>query len=552
MFERMLLRVRVVFLKQCLAWSIQGELDDPGKEFFVQEKAAAPTSSKDFIEKGLPRLDRSSDSKAFDWTTTYTLRLSVLPETHVSPRMATKVLLCGKAVQMLRQTMMELQKRDTMPSVHGTMSGSDSRGMSAAAVGSGAELQSVYAYLSSMGGTDVTDAIKDENQELKSFTSDAMSESDVFMSDELSSSKVFLDKLLRKHAFRSGYTPEEMSKYSKQFDEIISGDPTNFIHLFEAVIDSINDTISNRLWLLLKDQFGFIRFLISLRNTYLLGKGELFQAFMDGILGLIDEGTSVDSKADAALHWDVVRSAAKLLNLDDDSLCEVIRLKINNSSISIVDFSSEEIRLRGYHRLLEKLSGTRFRGVILGKSNSSFQRETKVNKIAAVLAGVTSKTKESDHQIPFATVNPAEGTVEAEAPSYFFGCASVEDQKYILKGFTSTILFSCDWTGVTQYLTPNHRWFRDTDSMPISAMESLMRKDEIASASFDQILPLGALCCVVHDSPMGDHVESTNSRMVYTSASAYGISSIGGIGRSISIGVIVSGIMSEHCKSNHI
>jgi hypothetical protein len=542
MFERMLLRVRVVFLKQCLAWAIHGELDDPGKEFFVQEKAAAPSASKEFVEKGLPRFDRSSDSKAFDWTTTYTLRLAVLPETHMSPRMATKVLLCGKAVQMLRQTMMELQKRDSMSGGYKNTSGSESHGMFSA-VGSDAELQSVYAYLSSMGGTDVTDAIGDDNQELRSFTSDAMSESDVFISDELNNSKVFLDKLLRKHAFRSGYTPEEMSKYSKQFDTIISGDPTNFIHLFEGVIDNINDTISNRLWLLLKDQFGFIRFLISLRNTYLLGKGELFQAFMDGILGLIDDGTNVDSKADAALHWDVVRSAAKLLNLDDDSLCEVIRLKINNSSISVVDFSSDEIRLRGYHHLLEQISGTRFRGIVLGKSNSAFQRETKVNKIAAVLAGVTSKTRESDHMTASAPANPAITSIEAEAPSYLFGCASVEDQKYVLKGFNTTILFSCDWTGVTQYLTPNHRWFRDNDTMPISAMESLMRKDEVASASFDQILPLGSLSCVIHDSPIGDHVEATNTKMVYTSSSPYGISSIGGIGRSISVGVIVSGSM---------
>ena len=32
----MLLRVRIVFIRQCLAWMVYGVLEDPGAEFFVQ------------------------------------------------------------------------------------------------------------------------------------------------------------------------------------------------------------------------------------------------------------------------------------------------------------------------------------------------------------------------------------------------------------------------------------------------------------------------------------------------------------------------------------
>ena len=32
----MLLRVRIVFVRQCLAWMVYGILEDPGAEFFVQ------------------------------------------------------------------------------------------------------------------------------------------------------------------------------------------------------------------------------------------------------------------------------------------------------------------------------------------------------------------------------------------------------------------------------------------------------------------------------------------------------------------------------------
>ncbi len=69
-----------------------------------------------------------------------------------------------------------------------------------------------------------------------------------------------------------------------------------------------------------------------------------------------------------------------------------------------------------------------------------------------------------------------------------------------------------------------------------------MRKDETVPLTYDQTVVLGALSCVIHDSAFGSHVDSSSAKTLFTSASPYGISCLGGIGRSISIGVTISGM----------
>lgn len=38
--QRMMIKVRAVFLKQCLAWMLYGELEDPAEEFFIQSRGS--------------------------------------------------------------------------------------------------------------------------------------------------------------------------------------------------------------------------------------------------------------------------------------------------------------------------------------------------------------------------------------------------------------------------------------------------------------------------------------------------------------------------------
>ena len=53
----MLLRVRLVFLKQCIAWMVHGEFQDPGNEFFIQAKQQSNTCSREgLISRALKRI----------------------------------------------------------------------------------------------------------------------------------------------------------------------------------------------------------------------------------------------------------------------------------------------------------------------------------------------------------------------------------------------------------------------------------------------------------------------------------------------------------------
>lgn len=38
--QRLLVKIRAVFLKQCLAWMLYGELEDPAEEFFIQLRSS--------------------------------------------------------------------------------------------------------------------------------------------------------------------------------------------------------------------------------------------------------------------------------------------------------------------------------------------------------------------------------------------------------------------------------------------------------------------------------------------------------------------------------
>ena len=139
------MRLRVVFLKQCFSWMIHGELEDPSLEFFIQSKenytknvqsssghdnstAASSTTAplQDMVLRRLyqAKLDHSlpesssnptnltSNMKglynhtistgSFDWTSSYVLRLERIPSSHLTPRLASKIMFAGKAVKLLQ------------------------------------------------------------------------------------------------------------------------------------------------------------------------------------------------------------------------------------------------------------------------------------------------------------------------------------------------------------------------------------------------------------------------------------------------------------------
>lgn len=118
--DRILLRLRVVFLKQVFGWMVFGELQDNSSEFFIQslDSSSSSTSTSfradteeeegDLLTRVTQQLYRASHASSgqslpssFDWTTSFSLRFNTLPESHVTPRMASQIMFAGKAVHLL-------------------------------------------------------------------------------------------------------------------------------------------------------------------------------------------------------------------------------------------------------------------------------------------------------------------------------------------------------------------------------------------------------------------------------------------------------------------
>ena len=123
-------------MKQIFGWMIYGDLDDPGNEFFIQSTSSrlhggvgngsyTAMATPSIEERVLARLERAaqsghrnsgllyshqfdsaahSEATNLDWTMSYTLSLEQLPESHITPRMATKIVFAGKAVKLLQSS----------------------------------------------------------------------------------------------------------------------------------------------------------------------------------------------------------------------------------------------------------------------------------------------------------------------------------------------------------------------------------------------------------------------------------------------------------------
>jgi hypothetical protein len=113
-------------------------------------------------------------------------------------------------------------------------------------------------------------------------------------------------------------------------------------------VEKINSNISRTLWELLDVQYGFRKYLLAMRNTYLIGKGELFQNILDGILDLLeDPATPSIQDSDSLLNLNILRNAAKLLNLDEEAFLSAINMRVSVSNIMLKVVSTDHFRISG-------------------------------------------------------------------------------------------------------------------------------------------------------------------------------------------------------------
>lgn len=423
---------------------------------------------------------------------------------------------------MLRETATELHRLDTLDA------GVERSGKAAVgpmAMGSSVTnpVGAIYSYLSSGGGA-VSSGVDDllEGTDAKDITLEGKIR-DVSLAEE---EIVFIKNVISQNAQKSGYTLGELEMFSRQFHNIVNAIPSLFVGCFEGLIESVTKTISCRLWLLLKDRFGFVQFLVGLRNTYLIGKGELFQLFLDGILKLMDSPPPNDSQVDALLTWDVLRSAAKLLNLDDDVMAETLKLRVNSPSISVVDFGLGDIIRRHGTFALGDMGDTRHRHIYLGMLPGSTNSGEPTRGYAPRVSVASVPVPSGDAVGESTTPDPKSMTMSG-ALNYTSGAVTIHDEKYVLKGFTTTCLFSCEWNEITKHLNPSH---------PILPRSVIVPDN----ATVHPDITLGTMMCALHDAPFVVHGSGgTMTPGVHTVGTPYGIAATGGAMRTIGAGVSI-------------
>jgi hypothetical protein len=471
-------------------------------------------------------------------------RMELLPESHVSPRIASKIMFCGKAVKLLLSANKTANAAD-MPQLRDIFSylskgSSPSRNQnqnqnlmhvdvkkdgntSSSGSGNSSVLRKIAgrgpASTASMSGKGKTEderrsqkegkSQKDGNsqkegnsqksqKEGKEIDTETETENEVEkeiekekgeserkdngkfsipaknskISGSKNSNKPADDPSLQSYEDyfgRCGFLRADIERFTITFHRVLM-EPHMAIQLFEALVEDVHSSLSSKLWVLLRDKFGFTNFLLAMRNTFLMGKGEMYQLVLDGVLLQTEKAAPDSQKADNVLKWEVVRGAGKMLNLDDDSLAATLSLRVNSSNISIVDFSAKSGTVCiaggakyenvnavpvGKKRLKRNIS---LCTIVEEDSAAELSKlwSTHILKKSSdlILGDVTPVKRGNVMNDPISEKSVTDGKVVK--PKYTQGAVWLPDQKYVAKGFLSSATFECGWSAVRERVTLLH------------------------------------------------------------------------------------------------
>mmetsp|Transcript_5172 Transcript_5172/g.7923 ORF Transcript_5172/g.7923 Transcript_5172/m.7923 type:complete len:973 (+) Transcript_5172:207-3125(+) len=441
--QRMILRVRVVFLKQTIGWMLHGVLHDPGAEFFIQAKSTS-----------------SEADGTFDWSGTYTLRLECVPESHVSPRLAAKVVFAGKAVKLLQQSTM------------GSVSGSSLSALPSDPYLTDGEVE-VLSYLGGKNPNIQQDENLSKDSTSISIPNTSVDACTVPDGGEGRGVDGFdVEEFARRSiSEQSAYWPESvensgergleiLERCTKHMHEILCK-PDLAVELYEGLVEDLHERASQRLWRELKDRRhgGFFQHLHVMRNTFLLGKGELYQALLDNLL-LIVEGPlpspgESSHKLDKILQSEVMRKTARALNIDDEALCGMFSLRLIANSLAVSDFSAAavsggEISLSGAARARRVGKGGRGTSVRIGGGTAEDPAKARQDHWRATMLHMEdqdSMQHDSEKDCSIGSLDRVEHNP---------GGVWLAHERYVAKGFTAKVNFTCGWTGVLATLVPGH------------------------------------------------------------------------------------------------
>ena len=453
-------------------------------------------------------------------------RMELLPESHVSPRIASKIMFCGKAVKLLlsanktanaadmpqlrdiftylskgsspsrnqNQNQMHVEtKKDTINTSCGSGNGSGSGSGNMLSKKNSVRVPAPSGIAGSRGKMD--DDRKSQNEgngrdneaekqkeaekvlekgesERKDNGKSSIPVKNSKNSANQSTKNSTDDPSLQsynEYFERCGFLRADIERFTITFHRVLM-EPHMAIQLFESLVEDVHSSLSSKLWILLRDQFGFTNFLLAMRNTFLMGKGEMYQLILDGILCQTEKAAPDSQKADNVLKWEVVRGAGKMLNLDDDSLAATLSLRVNSSNISIVDFSAKSGTVCiaggakyenvnavpvGKKRLKRNIS---LCTIVEEDSAAELSKlwSTHILKKSSdlILGDVTPVKRGNMTNDPTSEKSASDGKVVK--PKYTQGAVWLPDQKYVAKGFLSNAVFECGWSAVKESVTLLH------------------------------------------------------------------------------------------------
>ena len=435
-------------------------------------------------------------------------RLDLLPESHVSPRIASKIMFCGKAVKLLlsanktanRSDMPQLRdifkylskgaspsrnhfdvKRETpvfvTPTSRAVAGANFNNSSNSNIMNNNASTNILNASSNSMkssGGKDEIKQRQEDSDRNKNEFKNSIDRNNNKKKDEIPPKNTDdnTSGMYDNYFERCGFSREDIERFTNRFHSVLS-EPHLALQLLESLVDDIHSSISGKLWNLLRDQFGFTNFLLSMRNTFLMGKGELYHLILDGIIEQTQHPAPDSQKADNILKWDIVRGAGKTLNLDDDSLAATLSIRVNASNLAITDFSavSGTVVIAGgaKYEILKAVATGRKRPnrnvslCTIIEENSSAEL-CKLWSTHVLNKSADMAYSEKDYQQrknvtkdassgKYGNENKINSTGRAK---YTQGAVWLPDQKYVAKGFTTSAVFECGWSAVRESVTLSH------------------------------------------------------------------------------------------------
>ena len=153
------------------------------------------------------------------------------------------------------------------------------------------------------------------------------------------------DHVMR-HMQSSAFSAEEIEHFLAGFYTVLRQEELH-VEVLEQLIEEVHSSASARLWYTLKNVYGFGNILNIIRNTYLMGKGELYQLLLDGIFAQTFVSVQDTRRANLTLDGQVLSSASHVLGLNAEEMMDTFRLRVNGYKFHVTAASVYRQSLAG-------------------------------------------------------------------------------------------------------------------------------------------------------------------------------------------------------------